>query len=1416
MDKFYNNELKNIFIKLFKKTYLIEFDDGKYIVLPTKKNNKKYAESMLEHYMSEEIYLSEHIDDNLSTNKTRKYEQDVHKLQQKVSTYKQPSNFSCFHDSPSSKYLQLFTDSKVIYLSSGEDAEPYIEIIYNVLIEIFNKSVLERFNKKNNAANNADLHKGYIYTINLFFENYLIKKRSYFILSSLYSNSVVWLKYNDYLSFVGYAYKTKSHFILWFSIRYYFNHTLSLQTIPESYHYFRIMESLYYSIVNIEMFKKDKKHAMFYSCIDIFSHLNFQIDNIGASSKKTYYEFMKIRYNNELDILSQEINANYNNLDELDTILKLDMLGMDENTSKYRYNFLEFANIDDILEPFRKYLEDKLLAILPSDVQMTNNGDEQQFCLISNIFATDNPNRYDFWKGVRLYSNKIPPSRNTLLLIDMHKAIRLNFIHIEPNKQGNYFILLYDLKNDSNRYVIDCQNLKDRNIKFIWYDIDNDKFIPLYGIFTPTNAKHEECKYECECDNQNISGEYNPLLRSFRIFYKNKTFEFINYDKYIESDPEYSNDIKPVLSSTSDTNAQYSLASITLKAGTMNASSQISTISPSGAVTIKLTVKITDGTYLPPYELATYSYYMYLCKTSELIEGEIKEEDNKILLEFLINKEKIKSNLHAGFSISKQRLLNAHKKDSKCNDTKQLNYKKISNNLYEGDISLNIGDLPLIIRIHKVLLISRYKNIIKLSAEYKTVGIEVLEVNKEKCIRWGYIECLANEYEDKKISSIINNGKIHLLTKTNSDTEAIYGTNISIVRDEWSQENLLKNNSSVLIFSFAVSIKAIYDNKTIDISYINKEDIQSYIILGRQALPTYSYNVISMNKYPVYKDDGKEILPDKIELEAVHKNFPDEKNVVTYWGYGLSDKLNNSDISLKIDKFHVSDITVSASGTCLAANMLSTSSSNISNQHIGNNKIYQLPLYGRIVEINYQEIWFGKYVHFFPYSKAPESSISEVWHIEQPISLKFNGEKLQIIEDGNIIEEYEARSGIAIKKRADANNDTTQEVPYPDKSKDTYFYYNEQSANNIAEGEYYIIEEALDANSTELVGELYSGLYKNTLGNRYVELYKSSDVIFSDIEHFNQMLLERKNYFFKSDTRNKIHGGKDYNDKGGIDLSENADNFFENLTKLIKDKPLYKVYGKVVIKLEVKYSNTLILNILRICEFRPENIHGKYWATIGRFELRQGNKIVKNIYGQEIKGYMIEPASFNKNSGIQADYQQITAGTDTCVQTGQYKIFWRTSSKFYFLVSENKQLKELVNSLGIEYEKDMVWIIPEIYNEKYGISANTKIYGNEGQNRSAILIHSGVGGKNTTGCLIPKYNLMNYVNDSIYSIGEYNHDAPEVSDLFYEIIKHDEIAFTKYNQKYFVNNFFINIENDNDVKIYKKIDDMNEFLKSIK
>ena len=1324
MDNYHDDKLKNDFIKFFKKTYLLEFKDGKYILLPIRYKNRGHAESILDYYMSEQIFLEEIIDNNSSKKKIRKYEQDIINLQGKVVEYKKPSNFSCFHDSPSDQYLGLFENTKVLNLSSREDPDQYIEIIYNILIEIFNKNVLLRLNKRINNDN-----KTIPYLTNIF-----TKKILCFILSSLYSNWVVWLEYNDYLSFLHYVYKTKSQFILWFSIRYYFNYTLSLKKIPPYYNYFRIMESLYYSIVRTNMFTY--RSAWFISCIDIFSHLNFQINNTKLTNNKTYYEFMKTCYNGKLDELSQEINANYKMLYDFGRMAKLNILGINDSESKYKYGILEFASIDDILEPFRKYIEDKILTLLSSYEQNDNKNSKNKF-LLTNIFATDNPNTYDFWRGVRLYKNKIPTNRNILLLINMKNDIRLRFRYMEEkDKAGNYFILLYDYSN-INRYIIDCKDMDGRNIKFMWYDIEQDTVIPLYGTFTPGNIDTVELKYECKCDskfNNVINGEYDPTLKLFTIYYKDKTFEFLNYLKNISNDTDYTTNINNKASTKSDNNSEvYTLASITMTTGAMNVSNQISTISQKDAIKIHLKAKIKDRKDMLPYDLTAYSYYMYIPKTSEMIEGVIKDSKDGILLEFFYHKKSITSNLCCHFSASEQNLLNAHTGKSICNDNIQLTYKHVMNKFYEKDIVLNISDLPLIIDIASVSLQSRYRNKIIISTTTRNFGINVDNISIDECIRWGYIECNQNRYDNKDVKQLINQGNIQIIEKQH-ENDIISGLTLAIERDLWSQENLLKSGHSVIIFPFSVSPKLIKDKENITINYINKMNIKHYVILGRQAQSSGDTYVVSVNMH--YENDTNNKIINKVELEVLHKYYPDDENTITHWVYAVSDSANNSNISLNIEDDYKNSVVYTACYTLesntikvplekqkdtLKENEQNNISTNTINLKSDDDKIpvYPLPLYGRVVTIYYQEAWFGKHIHFFPYTRTIESSISKVWYIDQPIMLRFDGETLQIYENGLELDGYDARSGKVAKRKEipaksvntennqtlntvaneednvtqaeEKNNlnliddeDSIKKVAYPGVSacktlaqdyNGKYYYYDEKNTTKIPEGEYYILfDEPSKSSSTDNAGtqsnEIIVGepsKYQDKLGERYIEIYKSSELLFNNEDSFNQSINKRKaetkeNFsWFGNKTSYLIHGGTDYEDNCGIDLSSAINTFCSDLSDKITNNynngNLYTTYGKVPIKLNVKYSrdwhdpldnpqitvftqsgyenpaNAAFLKIRHYTNNKPRSHHGlDLFATVGTnvyacvdskvsyidYKKGYGNVIMLEVSGQSL------------------------------------------------------------------------------------------------------------------------------------------------------------------------------------------------------
>ena len=236
---------------------------------------------------------------------------------------------------------------------------------------------------------------------------------------------------------------------------------------------------------------------------------------------------------------------------------------------------------------------------------------------------------------------------------------------------------------------------------------------------------------------------------------------------------------------------------------------------------------------------------------------------------------------------------------------------------------------------------------------------------------------------------------------------------------------------------------------------------------------------------------------------------------------------------------------------------------------------FPMEQYGKTIKVYYNEEWYNKYLYFFPYYKSVDINLYSLWHIEQPLSLNFNGEKLQIIEENNIIEEYEARSGqmenrniavtntnvltqhdnqtVSDNQTQDNNtlplnivndNDNLKAVHYPGYSagntlnieKSEKFYYDDKATNTIPEGSYYIMANDIKTNPNALKEAL------NVQGSRYMHIFEHYNIDFTDKESFNTMItikdyiMNVTSHYNKFMTSNIIHGG--------IDLSEKADNFF--------------------------------------------------------------------------------------------------------------------------------------------------------------------------------------------------------------------------------------------------------------------------------
>lgn len=1327
-----NDSHKSYFVSMFYKEYVYQSDDGKFLIVPNNKTkiHKKY--NIFEYYLSNE-YESMLTEQGLEV----KYKQQICDLY-RIYNFEPSSNFSCFHDFPDKQFVALFNKSKGINFISDND----IEIIYDMLCEIFNNVVLKKFMFKSPKSEKNKIYRRdygkYISELKRIVKN----KDFYFLLSMLYNFPSELIHDSNYINFLYDILKVKSRFVTWVGIRYHTNNILKNQSISDKEKFYRVVDALFYGIVNIDIYKsRGCSYGNFISCIDIFSYLNFTCEPILKSGKyKTFYEYIK---EHDVDKYTSFINDKYHLISNSTNIVMNKIIFPNHNE-----NFIvELSTFNNILELFKNYIIKKIFHVSSNNGCISENQDtkttgednnqiKQEF-LLTNIFATDNPNTYDFWRGVRLYKHKIPTNRNVLLLVNMHKNIRLRFRYMEEkDKAGNYFILLYDYSN-INRYIIDCKDMDGRNIKFMWYDIEQDTVIPLYGTFTPGNIDTVELKYECKCDskfNNVINGEYDPTLKLFTIYYKDKTFEFLNYLKNISNDTDYTTNINNKASTKSDNNSEvYTLASITMTTGAMNVSNQISTISQKDAIKIHLKAKIKDRKDMLPYDLTAYSYYMYIPKTSEMIEGVIKDSKDGILLEFLYHKKSITSNLCCHFSASEQNLLNAHTGKSICNDTIQLTYKHVMNKFDEKDIVLNISDLPLIIDIASVSLQSRYRNKIKISTTTRNFGINVDNISIDECIRWGYIECNQSRYDNKDVKQLINQGNIQIIEKQH-ENDIINGLTLTIERDLWSQENLLKSGHSVIIFPFSVSPKLIKDKENITINYINKMNIKHYVILGRQAQSSGDTYVVSVNMH--YENDTNNKIINKVELEVLHKYYPDDENTITHWVYAVSDSANNSNISLNIEDDYKNSVVYTACYTLesntikvplekqkdtLKENEQNNISTNTINLKSDDDKIpvYPLPLYGRVVTIYYQEAWFGKHIHFFPYTRTIESSISKVWYIDQPIMLRFDGETLKIYEYGLELDGYDARSGKVAKRteipaksvnaednqtlntvankednitQAEEKNnlnliddeDSIKKVAYPGVSASAtlaqdyngkYYYYDDKNTTKIPEGEYYIlVDEPSKSSSTDNAGtqsnEIIVGepsKFQDKLGERYIEIYKSSELLFNNEDSFNQSINKRKaetkeNFgWFGNKTSYLIHGGTDYEDNCGIDLSSAINTFCSDLSDKItnnyNNSNLYTTYGKVPIKLKVKYSrdwhdpldnpqitvftqsgyenpaNAAFLKIRHYTNNKPRSHHGlDLFATVGTnvyacvdskvsyidYKKGYGNVIMLEVSGQSL------------------------------------------------------------------------------------------------------------------------------------------------------------------------------------------------------
>ena len=275
----------------------------------------------------------------------------------------------------------------------------------------------------------------------------------------------------------------------------------------------------------------------------------------------------------------------------------------------------------------------------------------------------------------------------------------------------------------------------------------------------------------------------------------------------------------------------------------------------------------------------------------------------------------------------------------------------------------------------------------------------------------------------------------------------------------------------------------------------------------------------------------------------------------------------------------------------------------------------------------------------------------------------------------------------------------------------------------------------------------------------------------------------------------------------------------------------------------------MVLEVVRKWEYRGGgDTNANNWATISEFTLKKDDEIVKDSQDKDIKGYIIEPAGINLNpkhkvkvagnevvvGTLPPEQQQITSGSDTRIPAGEYNVFWRYSSKRTFIKQSNKSQKQGIENIVIQnlnkllidmnlqklicnqnkcaYNKPKyieswgqshIHIMPELYNDNLMVGTIKNAL------RDNILIHNGLNGGWSDGCLIPTEQI-NRTNNPTRAMDEQS-STTAIARLYICMIMHDKEAFENYiydkshRAKSTISNFIVRIiEDKNGIRVYDK------------
>lgn len=631
-----------------------------------------------------------------------------------------------------------------------------------------------------------------------------------------------------------------NHFFLWLMFRCVISTTYDYTSHDQ---YFRFKEAALFGISH----NKDVSNIenIFKVCVDIFSILNLKQAQLLYNEKKddvyraysdikiNTYPYSKIIFSDEMKEYLIKVIPNDNTTEgstNNNNSIILDSMPLTEIYKFFRDTFQKFYNIEPI-----NYMY---------------------------IFATDNPNRRNFWKGVRRYNQPISPNTTKLFFIKVSEYIQVRFWDlIYRDNNTKYIIILYtDDYVPNGNYIINCRDMPVNNkignnqdkFTFYWYDKIGDKIVKLsnkYNIDTEADADGGYIfMYE---KDENLGGVYYPEFNRFHIDYKQYTFEFLNY--LVEKE-------------------QSCIAGIQLKAPKI--STNVGSTVSDGAMKVDIYITATKDGYTLPYKLTDCVCYLYVCDTEEIIEGTISviRDGNKeieFLTTFSFMPKRRYTDLVCKLSLLLKDFENIHQGDSKDCLSVTLNYNNIILQYYKNKYTWNIGNLPVVYKIINTCFMSGYdfsdktNQKIQLKVNIEPKGKNISNVKVKNYIIWFGGE--------KNIDNDSNPSNIKILKC--KDNKLLMGEEIEyILPNEWTREVLYNNpNKSIVFFPCIIQydkLQELENNVDADISFW--KSFYKY----HTAFKT-SHNDLSVEAVKLINDD-KNI--ENIELQAIY-NCPFDKDI---------------------------------------------------------------------------------------------------------------------------------------------------------------------------------------------------------------------------------------------------------------------------------------------------------------------------------------------------------------------------------------------------------------------------------------------------------------------------------------------------------------------------------------------------------